>query len=82
MLCLPVNKRVAKLQTIALDPNGFPYGHDDATWAAAAALASWLNELPDTNSFTSADVEEGAERMLSAYRHSLERSLKQLWDRR
>lgn len=80
---LPANKRITKLQTIALDANDLPYGYDDAKWAAAKALADFINELPDGFYHAdSADLELCAERMLRAYRASLARSLQRLWDQR
>lgn len=80
---LPPNKRVASIRQQPYDVNGQPYGHDDATWAAAKALAEFVNELPDSiYHLNAADAELCTERMLSAYRQSLERSLQRLWDQR
>ena len=80
---LPPHKRVAKIRQLPYDANNAPYGFDDAKWAAAKALADFINELPEHFSrVNGADVELCTERMLAAYRQSLERSLQRLWDQR
>lgn len=80
---LPLNQRASHLRAEAYDVNGLPYGYSDAKWAAAKALADFINELPDGMYHANgADLELAADRMLTAYRSSLARSLQDLWDRR